>query len=75
DPKHDSVFILNAMSDGEDDPEQRLGDAYTIVTVEPERRSLKARAATDGITASRNDCISLVFNPLHNHRCGKRPPT
>ncbi|KAG1813653.1 uncharacterized protein BJ212DRAFT_1482552 [Suillus subaureus] len=41
DPKYDSAFILNVMSDDEDDPEQHPGEARTFLTMEPEWRSLE----------------------------------
>ncbi|KAG1812590.1 uncharacterized protein BJ212DRAFT_1483196 [Suillus subaureus] len=63
DPKYDSAFILNAMSDDEDDPEQHPGEARTFLTMEPEWRSLELSAlfaAIDEVKDPRPDQAKLV---------------
>ncbi|KAG2343763.1 hypothetical protein BDR05DRAFT_1022312 [Suillus weaverae] len=63
DPKYDSAFILNAMSDDEDDPEQRPGEARTFLTMEPEWRSLELSAlfaAIDEVKDPRPDQAKLA---------------
>ncbi|KAG2353481.1 hypothetical protein BDR07DRAFT_1496188 [Suillus spraguei] len=63
DHKYDSAFILNAMSDDEDDPEQRPGEARTFLTMEPEWRSLELStlfAAIDEVKHPRPDQAKLA---------------
>ncbi|KAJ8580306.1 hypothetical protein M405DRAFT_890622 [Rhizopogon salebrosus TDB-379] len=63
DPKYDSAFILNAMSDDEDDLEQRPGEARTFLTMEPEWRSFELSAlfaAVDEVKDPRPDQAKLA---------------
>ena len=64
DPKYDSAFILNAMSDDEDDLEQRPGEARTFLTMEPEWRSLEVSDVTDAIKAISAHYVLLVVSTI-----------